>query len=67
MTKENNILLIREPTTSLLSGNVEYSDEINNSLIIEEDVTKNKKSIGKSRYDSMFLLNNLKKICIIDR
>ena len=31
VTKENNILLKREPTALLLSGNVNYSDEINNS------------------------------------
>ena len=29
VTKENNILFTREPTTSLLSGNAEYSNEIN--------------------------------------
>ena len=40
VTKENNLFLTREPTASLLSGNVEYSYEINHSLIIEGDVTK---------------------------
>ena len=30
VTKENNILLRRDPTNSLLSGNVEYVDEIDN-------------------------------------
>ena len=34
VTKEINILLTRDPTPSLLSGNVAYSDEMNNSLII---------------------------------
>ena len=57
VTKENNILLIREPTASLLSVNVEYSDEINNSLMIEVDITKNKKYIGKLKYDYVLLLN----------
>ena len=42
VTRENNILLTREPTDSLLSVNFEYSYEINNSLIIEGDVTNNK-------------------------
>ena len=42
VTKENNILLKREPTASLLSGNVDYSDEMKHSLMIEVDVTKNK-------------------------
>ena len=40
VTKENNILLTREPTDLLLSGNVEYSDEINTLLMIEADETK---------------------------
>ena len=40
--KENNILLTRGPTDSLLSVNFEYSCEIYNSLMIEGDVTKNK-------------------------
>ena len=40
VTKEKNILLTREPTDSLLSGSVDYSDEIKHSLIIELDVTK---------------------------
>ena len=33
VTKENNIFLTREPTALILSGNVYYSDEINNLLI----------------------------------
>ena len=41
--KENNIFLTRELTASLLSGNVEYLDAIDTSLMIEADVTKNKK------------------------
>ena len=47
----------RDPTSSLLSGNVQYSYEINNSLIIEGDVTK--KSIGKLKDDSVILLNDV--------
>ena len=43
VTKENNIFLTRELTASLLSGNVEYLDAIDTSLMIEADVTKNKK------------------------
>ena len=46
-----------EPTASLLSRNVEYSDEINTSLMIKVDVKK--KSIGQLRDDSMFLLNDM--------
>ena len=42
VTKEKNILLSREPTTSLLSGNVEYSNEMNHSLMVEVGVRKNK-------------------------
>ena len=40
VTKENNFFLTRETTDSLLPGNVEYSDKINISLMIEGDVTK---------------------------
>ena len=47
VTKDNNISLTRGPTASLLSGNVEYSDEINTSLMIEANV---KKFIGKLKY-----------------
>ena len=42
VTKENNILLTRKHNASFLSGNFEYLDEIDISLIIEADVTKNK-------------------------
>ena len=45
VTKKNNIPLTREPTHSQLSVNFQYSDEINNSLIIEGYVTKSKKSV----------------------
>ena len=45
VTKENNILLTRETTASLISGNVEYSDKIDTSLKIESDVTKNKNQL----------------------
>ena len=37
--------LTRESTDSLPSGNVEYLDEIGNLLMIEADVTKNKKQL----------------------
>ena len=57
-TKEKNILFTIEPTSSLPSGNVEYSDEINNQLMIEADVTK-KKSIRKLKDDSVFILNQV--------
>ena len=59
VTKEKNISLTREPTASPLSGNIKYSDEINTSLIIEEDVTKNKNLIGKLKDYSVFLLNDV--------
>ena len=49
VTKEKNVLLKMEPTSSLLSMNVEHSDEINASLMIESDVTK--KIIGKLKDD----------------
>ena len=52
-------MFTRKPTSSLLSDNVEYSDEINSSLMIERDVTKNKKSIGQFKDDPMFLLNDV--------
>ena len=40
VTKENNILLTREPTSSLLSGSVDYLYEIDTSLMIEACVTE---------------------------
>ena len=40
--KENNIFLTREPTDSLLSGDVEYLDEIYSLLMIEVDLKKTK-------------------------
>ena len=43
-SKEKNMFSTREPTASLLSGNVEYLDDIDISLMIEADVTKNKTS-----------------------
>ena len=52
--------MTREPTDSLLSGNVEYSDDIKYSLISAGDVTKNKESNGKFKDDYMFLLNEVK-------
>ena len=54
--KGDNAFLTREDTNSLLSGYVEYSDEINTQFIIEADVTKNKQSIGKMKDNSVFLL-----------
>ena len=47
VTEEKNTLLTRETTVSLLSNNVEYLDEANNLLMIEADVTKNKKTHQK--------------------
>ena len=53
--------MTREPTASLLSGNVEYSNEIKNPLIIEGDATtKNNKSIEHIKDYSVFLLNHVK-------
>ena len=46
-TKENKIQFIREPTDSLPSGNVKYLDKIDILLMIEADVTKNKRTIQK--------------------
>ena len=43
----------REPTASLLPGNVDYLDEIDTYLMIEADVTINKKQ--KSEIWKMFL------------
>ena len=51
--------MTREPTYSLLSGNVKYLDEIDTSLMIESDPTKNKKNIGKLKDVSVFLLNDV--------
>ena len=53
----NNNFLTREPTDSLLSGNVQYSDEINNLLMIEVDLTKTKTPLDKD--GSVFLLNDV--------
>ena len=44
-TKENNILLTRKPSASLLSGNIYYSDEMKNSLMIGVDVRKTNNSL----------------------
>ena len=59
VTKENNISLARNPTASLISGNVEHSDKINTWLMIEADVTKDEKTIGQLKYYSVFLLNDV--------
>ena len=59
VTKKSNISLKIEPTASLLSGNIEYSDRMNHSLMIEVDVTKIKESIRQSKDDSMSLLNDV--------
>ena len=40
VTKQNNFCLTREPTDSLLSGKVVYSDEMNHSLMIDVEVKK---------------------------
>ena len=59
VTKKNNIFLTTGPTTSLLSGNIQYLDEIGNLLIIEVDVTKDKTIISKLKDDYVILLNNV--------
>ena len=59
VTEEKKYLLIREPTASLLSRNVGYSDEMNHSLIIEGEIIKNKESIGQLKDYSFFLLNEV--------
>ena len=41
VSKENNILSTREPTASLLSGNVEYLYKIDTLLMIEANVKIN--------------------------
>ena len=51
--------MTKEPTASLLSGNVEYSDEIYTFIIIEGDVAKNKKLIVQLKDGSVFLLNDV--------
>ena len=65
VTKQDNISLSKDPTSSLLSGNVQYSYEINNSLIIEGYVTK--KSIGRLKDDSVILLNDVEVLCMKNR
>ena len=62
VTKENNIFFTRYPTASILLGNFGYFDEIYTLLMIEEDVTKKPKTIGKLKNGSMFLLNDEKNI-----
>ena len=59
ITKEKNISLTRDTTASLLSGNVEYSDSMNYSVMIEVYLRKNKGSIGQLKDDSVFLLNEV--------
>ena len=56
VTMEDNILLTREPTALLLSGNVEYLDESNTLLILEADVIY-KKTIRKIINIFVLLLN----------
>ena len=52
--------MTREPTASLLSGNVDYIDEIDTSLLIEANVIKLKtKTIRKLKYDYVFLLKDV--------
>ena len=57
VTKDKNIQLKSEPTASLLSVHVEYLDETKHSFIIEGYIIKDRDSIGKLIYDSVFLLN----------
>ena len=59
VTKENNILLTREPTASLLSGSLEYLDEMETLLMIEAEVTPTQK-IVKLKDDSVFLFKYAK-------
>ena len=49
-------------TTSLQSDNVKDISEIKESLMVEAEVTKNNKTIGKLEYDSLYLLNDAKNI-----
>ena len=56
-TKEKNSLFTWEPNNLPLSVIVYYSYEINNSLMIKGDETKNNKSIGQFKDDFLFLLN----------
>ena len=58
VAKENNILLTREPTDSLLLGSVEYSYGMNHSLAIEGYVKKNKFIVQWKDY-SVLLLNEV--------
>ena len=45
-TKDNNTLLKKEPTYLLLSGNVDYSGEMNRSLTIKGDVREKSNPLG---------------------
>ena len=49
-------------TTSLQSDNVKDIGEINNSPMIEAEVTKNNKTIGKLKYYSVYQLHDAKRI-----
>ena len=52
-------MLTKEPTDSLISGNVEYSDEMKNSLMVEGGVIKIKETIGQLKDDFVLLLNDV--------
>ena len=53
--------MTRDPTDSLLSGNVEYLYENDTSVMIQANVTENQNNIGKLKDDSMFLLNVMRR------
>ena len=50
----------RDQSSSLQSDNVEDICEINNVLMIEAELTKTNKAIGKLKDDSVYLLNYVK-------
>ena len=55
-------MLTRDQNNPLQSDNVEDIGEINNSLIIESEVTKFNKTIGQLKGDSVYLLSDAKNI-----
>ena len=56
------MLFKRDRITSIQSDNVEDICEINNVLMIEAELTKTNKAIGKLKDDSVYLLNGEKYI-----
>ena len=55
-------MLTRDQNNPLQSDNVEDIGEINNSLIIESEVTKFNKTIGQLKGNSVYLLSDAKNI-----